>query len=710
MKKFAPIWYTVPLFLQSSPVSVFHKEQEEPKEKGMDVRNLHVLARAEYTAKKDESTRIRISADDYYKLYINGKFIAQGPAPGYPGHSYYNELDITEYLTEGNNVIAVHLYYQGLINRVWNSGDNRFGIGAELLRISGNGESQEEKWSPLRWRYCISDAYAGDVIGYETQFLENVDGRLWEDDWNQKGFDDSSWEEMVPAPWADYRFEEEPVPVLSVYRREPEQLAKRADGSWFVDMGGEIAGTLCVTARGKRDGALLTIRCGEEQNEDGTVRYQMRCNCTYEETWTLKEGVHTLEPYDYKAFRYAELIPGEDTEILAAYAQVRHYPFDESLSSFQCKDARLEQIFALCKNTIRYGTQEGFLDCPSREKGQYLGDAVVSAHAHAWLTGSTELLRKCIRQFGWTNTVCPGLMGVAPGSLMQEVADFSLLWPELLLTDYRFTGDREFLGEQYPRVRKMLEHFSAYAREDGLLDQVADKWNLVDWPENLRDDYDFPLTRPVVSPGCHNVINALYIGSVKMLGEIEKILDLPPSMDDQALQKAYRRAFYREDRKLFADSESSSHCALHSNLFALYFGLEPEEAAENICDFLVQKGFSCGVWTSYFVLKGLAKKGRYEDVWRLLVNESEHGWMNMLREGATTCFEAWGKDQKWNTSLCHPWACAPVILIIEDLAGVRLCPEKEAGFEINSHFPEEAGEYFLKIPFRGNTITAGRMS
>ena len=70
---------------------------------------------------------------------------------------------------------------------------------------------------------------------------------------------------------------------------------------------------------------------------------------------------------------------------------------------------------------------------------------------------------------------------------------------------------------------------------------------------------------------------------------------------------------------------------------------------------------------AYFVLKALGKIGAYEDELRLLLNESEHSWVNMLREGATTCFEAWGKDQKWNCSLCHPWACAPIIIIVEDI-------------------------------------------
>ena len=86
-----------------------------------------------------------------------------------------------------------------------------------------------------------------------------------------------------------------------------------------------------------------------------------------------------------------------------------------------------------------------------------------------------------------------------------------------------------------------------------------------------------------------------------------------------------------------------------------------------IRDFIMNKGLCCGVQFSYFVLKGLGRIGAYEEELSLLVNESEHSWVNMLREGATTCFEAWGKEQKWNTSLCHPWASAPIIILVEDL-------------------------------------------
>ena len=98
---------------------------------------------------------------------------------------------------------------------------------------------------------------------------------------------------------------------------------------------------------------------------------------------------------------------------------------------------------------------------------------------------------------------------------MQEIADYSLMYPQLLALYYRYTGDAAALLPYYETALGMIRHFAQYERADGLLMQVADKWNLVDWPENLRDDYDFALTRPVVGAGCHNVINALYLGAKK---------------------------------------------------------------------------------------------------------------------------------------------------------------------------------------------------
>lgn len=72
----------------------------------------------------------------------------------------------------------------------------------------------------------------------------------------------------------------------------------------------------------------------------------------------------------------------------------------------------------------------------------------------------------------------------------------------------------------------------------------------------------------------------------------------------------------------------------------------------------------------------------------------------MVREGASACFEAWGKEQKWNTSLCHPWASAPIPVIIEEIAGFVPDPERACGFRIEPHLPKQASME-LTVAFRG---------
>jgi len=136
------------------------------------------------------------------------------------------------------------------------------------------------------------------------------------------------------------------------------------------------------------------------------------------------------------------------------------------------------------------------------------------------------------------------------------------------------------------------------------------------------------------------------------------------------------------------DSEGSNHSSLHANVIPLYYGLEPEGTTDSVADFIIEKGVVCGVYMSYFLLKSLAKAKRYDAVWNILVSESENSWYNMVREGGTTCFEAWGVDQKFNTSLCHPWASAPVSVVIEDLLGLSPMACGWEDIALNPHLPE----------------------
>lgn len=661
-------WITTEHFVNIMPIDVFHKEKDNSKTvKESSVLNYHVKFRKKLWLEHCENVRIRISADDYYKLYINGTFVCQGPAPAYAEYYNYNETDISAFVKNGENVIAVHVYYQGLINRVWNSGDNRQGMIADIYAdgryIGGTDKS---------WIYCEAQEFSGERIGYDTAFAENIDFNLKESAWKNADFDDSRYRAAIDHEQDDHRFVEQATECIDVYHVLPQSIRKINDTDYLIDFGKELVGQFSMICNGEKN-QKVTIQYAEEK-EDGKpdeIKYQMRCNCDYIDECTLSGGTDEFEFYDYKAFRYVKIITDRDNLNPSSFCAVaRNHKFRQKIY-LQSNIPHLQDIWDLCVQTLKCGIQEGFLDCPTREKGQYLGDFTVSGLAYLYLTGDNEIYKKTLLDFARTVKVCDGLLSVAPGSIMQEIADFSLQYPMQVWNYYNYTNDIQTLHKLYPTVRGVMQYFEKYRRADGLLENVNDKWNLVDWPQNLRDGYDIGGEDHSKPNPCHNVLNAFYIGALKCLENIQKTLCIFSDSPVQQVTEAFMTAFYDKEKRLFADTEEKNHYALHSNALPVTFGIAPQEAHENIKQMIMEKGLCCGTHFSYFVLKALAAMKAHEEELNLIINESDHSWVNMLREGATTCFEAWGKEQKWNTSLCHPWSCAPIIAIIEDIAKMK---------------------------------------
>ncbi len=640
-------WVTI------TPKNVLHKEHV-PFE--LPLRELpeqqHYLFRKSFFCDSvPKSCMLRITADDYYKLYLNGRYVCQGPAQGYPFAYYWNEVELTSFLQPGENVLTAEVYYHGRICRSYQSGDDRIGLIAEA-----DADGQCLFHTDGSWECGQLRTYIGErTVGYDTQFLEDYDSRLQAVNYK-----------AAAVKAVDYTFAAMPAKELQVYEQTPATTELLPTGGIYYDFGHELTGSLHLRVTGKA-GQRVRILCGEETADiPEKTRFDMRCNCRYEEWWTLAEGENEWMQYDYKAFRYVTLVPDRDVKVDTCTVMVRHYPFDDDFCRLETDNEVLAAVFELCKNGVKYGAQETFTDCPQREKGQYAGDLTISGASQSLLTGDLSLLRKAMDNQMQSAAVCPGLLAVTPGSHMQEIADYSLQFPLLALRYYAYSGDREYLRQTLTVCEGILQHFAQFARPDGLLEHVWDKWNLVDWPEGCRDGYDFPLPNPV-GAGCHNMINAFYIGCTMQTEQIRELLGQPQLRRSPELIEAFYRTFYRAETGLFADAEGSEHSSLHANILPLFYGFARPEDTNRLADFLEEKGLCCGVYVAWFLLKALCRAGRETAAYRLITSTGEHSWYNMVREGGTTCFEAFGKEQKWNTSLCHPWASGPISVLVEDI-------------------------------------------
>ena len=598
--------------------------------------NLHVVFSKTFSVNEFENAKINITADDYYKLYINGNYVGQGPAPSYFFAYNYNSFDIKSYLKKGENEIKVLVYYQGLNNRVWTSAESKVGMIADIFIDDKLFISTDKSW-----KFQIDESFTpSETIGYETAFLENRDLRI-----------PLSVCKTPDEVNHNYIFKDEPFPALQITPKNVEPII--TNNTYFYDFKQEYVCNIKVKAISDKAGKKIIIHCAEELDENGKPRFDMRCGCRYEEECILNEGENVIEQFDYKALRFLEIIADEGVQIDAEIL-VRHYLFENF--DFKTDSEKLNSVLNLCKNTVLLGAQEVFVDCPTREKGQYLGDVFISGFAHYYLTKDCRLLRKAIEDFSNSIQFCKKFLSVAPCSYKQEIADYSLLFSDMVYKYYQLTNDGEFLKKMLPACEFINDYFSKFEDIDGLLKNAEETWNLVDWPEGARDGYEFS--------DKHCVLNAHYYNSVLNEEKIKKALGIEYKNKSEALKDSFNKAFFNEETGLYVDNPQSTHSSLHSNMLPLAFGICNKES---VCDYLIEKGMECSPFMAYFFLKALCVSGRKDEALSFITSEEKHSWLNMINEGGTTLFEAWGKEEKWNTSLFHPWSAAPILIYYEDL-------------------------------------------
>jgi hypothetical protein len=649
---FSGRWISSGEFANLKPINVFHPQHVRPPEGKSVIEHRHILFRKKFNIEgADFLSLIRISADDYYKLYINGVFVTQGPCPGYPFHYYYNIIDSTPYLRQGENLIAVHTYYHGLINRAMVSGDERHGL---LLDLQINGKTEISSDGSFLCHEHTGFTSLGKT-GYNVNFLEQYDSASPETGFEQPGFDDSTWECACLRKNADWVVYPQPTRQLELEKIKSAAITK-SPGRWLVDFGCVYVGYLLLGAKGRK-GDTVVYRCGQELNDDGTVRYRLRSSCTYEETWLLSGGNDRLNQFDYKSFRYVEIQVPEGCEIdeSGVYLLARHYPFTLK-AECNSGEPKLRAVWNLCVHSLHYGVQDIIQDCMEREKGQYLGDGCYTSISHGLLTGDFSLFEKFIRDALRSSFINPEIMCCFPCSLNQEIAEYPLFMPLACFQYYHLTGNASFLREIFPGLRSMMSAYrDHYAIETGLLNNI-EKPAVVEWPIPSRDGYDVPaeyLERGRVCDILHNVINAQYIGAVKFMNKVAAVIGEAPLLDAEPLVRAYQKAFYDPATGLFRDAEKSSHISVPGNAYALMVNLCPDKESEKkVIAYLRGRRLSGSMlFITYILLAGLVRAGEVELLQSLLADEN--GWLRMIREGATTTFEGWGKELKWDTSLFH---------------------------------------------------------
>ncbi|WP_276255867.1 family 78 glycoside hydrolase catalytic domain [Halomontanus rarus] len=653
-----------------------------------------------------ERARAYVAACHQYELSVNGERVDRGQSFSYPDYHYYKTVDVTGALKAGENAVGALFTWNG-------EGQGRPtaepGFICQLHVELADGTERtivtDERWQ-LREAEWDEDAPIRN--GEIADPVEIIDGREVPFGWDEPGFDDAGWEPAAVVgvhptdPWERLITQEREVVGSRV---EPESVTELESGSLVFDFGRVYSGLPVVDFENGTEGHRVDMLAGYLLREDGTVDDEEGTQWTdMRYGYVQREGACTFRPFNYLGVRYLQIDdPGEDLDLedVSLWALRNEVP-DEHAATFESDEETVDAVFELARHSVLYGSQEQFIDTPTREKGQFLMDAFNISRATNRAFGERTLTRQAVAEFvrshyrywedeGRLNAVYPN------GDGKRDIPDFTEAFAEWVWRYYRTSGDRRALEIAYPVVQAIADYVDQNVDADtGLVTNLSGgeggpyHEGIVDWPPEMRYGYDRDWP-------ARTTVNILGTSAFGRAADIAAELDRP---DDEIEGYRERQADLEAaiDEHLFVDGryvdgcgaeDASEHASQHANAFALAFGLVPDEAVDDIADYVADQGMRMGPMMVPWLCEALETTDRTEAFVELLTDAEADGWANILAQDGTFTWETWHcrspelpDDHRKNRSESHAMGATVLVSIQRALLGVRFRDLEAAHVEI----------------------------
>ena len=482
----------------------------------------------------------------------------------------------------------------------------------------------------------------------------------------------------------------------------PVKMVKTANGSYFLDFGKDAFGTLELKYKTSTSQTLL-ICLGEklldgkiDANPGGTIRYaEIKLQVSSaQDQYTLKlpvdkrnTGPAAIQLPDsfgvIMPFRYAE-IRNATQSIAASDVRQKAYfhTFDESQSDFTSSDTILNQVWNLCKYSIKATSFTGIYIDGDRERIAYEADAYINQLGHYCTDPEYDMGKRTIEHF-MSHPTWP--------------TEWQLHVALMAYQDYYYTGDTQLLKKYYEQLK--YKTLIDLAREDGLISTTTGKVtnefmqklgfsdtkqrlkDIVDWPPGQKDT-GWKLVNPAGERDGHEllpintVVNCFFYENMKVMAEMAGVLGQTADKDRfekmaAKVKDAINQKLFDSKKGIYVDGEGSTHSSLHSNMLALAFWIVPKANIKSVTDFVKSRGMACSVYGSQFLLEGLYHYGESQFALDLMRATNDRSWWNMIRVGSTISMEAWDMKYKPNSDWNHAWGAAPANIIPRQLWGIR---------------------------------------
>jgi hypothetical protein len=585
--------------------------------------------RCRFSVAARRAVRVHVSADERYRLFLDGSPVGRGSERGDRNNWFYETYEWT--LEPGEHVLVAQVWSLGSL-RPWGQIHVYDGFicspeGDDVLIASlGTGVAA--------WEAKRLDSYAFRDAGTDTGTSMgggpsvDIDGAKYDSLWRTG--DGSGWRHVIPQ-WAGnsgfhlhtlrrlHRMRparlpamlERPVdlararvraidtaPLPALYAHDtadpaaaqpwmdlvahgrPVRIPPHTTCRVLFDLDDYVCFYPILRTSGGGGGEVavafseaLFDTAGQKGPRGAVVGRRMQAN--FDRLLPASNGVGELDTLWWRCGRYVSLtITTADVPLSIEHFSLieTRYPA-EFESSFDSDDPQLADILKLCWRTIQVGTHEVFIDSPYYEQMMYVGDT--RNESLVWYTGTTDarIVDKCIRIFGASRVGPSGLVVSSyPSEVGQLIPPFAMMWI-IALHEYAMWRDGAHLvRDMLPHLRGVLEHLLAYLSTDNGLFASPPGWNWI--------DHAFPNWTPPggKAGGFSAPINWQLIWALRTAAELETKYGEPEMVTRytrhaRGLAAACSEHFWDARRGLFADDVPRTSYSEHTQALALLSGM-----------------------------------------------------------------------------------------------------------------------------------------
>ncbi|HTR32017.1 MAG TPA: family 78 glycoside hydrolase catalytic domain [Puia sp.] len=650
---------------------------------------------------------VHVSADNRYRLWVNGHPVCSGPARGDLGHWNFETIDIAPFLRAGENTLAA---------MVWN-----MGVYAPVAQISnrtafviqGDRKAEQVVNSDRKWKVIQDSAYQpcstdnGERL--RTYMVigpgDSVDGDRYPWGWEQPSYDDQRWlfasEIGSPSPWGSgsdnwWTLVPRAIPLMDEHlQRIP--LVRRITGSARADEARDMLagrGPLRIPAHAKTtlllDQTYNTVAYPELAVSGGkgsTIRL------TYAESLVDKDGQkgnrgeiegksirgnydiftadggrgRTFRPLWVRTYRYlqVDISTGDDSlwvdDLSGMYTG---YPLERK-ASFASNDPSLQAIWDVGWRTARLCAGETYFDCPYYEQLQYEADTRIQSLISLYVAGDDRLMRKALLDF-YHSRIPEGLtQGRYPSNRYQVIPPFALWWIVMIHDYWLLRRDDPFVRQFLPAARGVLDWFEGHVDTTiGMLGPMP-WWGFVDWADAFEGG-----SPPGASDGHSAVISLQYAYTLNQAAELFDYFGGQYGYTAQRCRKlagsinkgVYRACFDQAKREMANTPEKTSY-SQHAGILAILSDAIPAGDRKAVMEKILSDGKlePATFYFRFYLLQAMKAAGMGDRYYSQL-----GPWREMLKIGLTTFAE----KPEPTRSDCHAWSASPDYDFLATICGI----------------------------------------